>query len=594
MRGRQKPWHWKKAGPIPVVSGVFVSDISDTTLTVNFTTDIPARGAVRYGTTSALGSEVGATILSTTHAITVTGLTGDTVYSYQPVAYGHSGAGYGAIATIATSPVGNSPVISNVIESAITETSARVSWNVEPATTGKVRYGTTTAYGSETTLETDYLTYHSQAISSLTAGTTYYYQIVSSAADGQTITYSDSFTTLGSGVVTGLYGVWAGFSDLQNVNTRPSSYGVQQTCRFRASTTSTITRFVFYIVGPFYRDGSPTSTGYAAGTGGTLKCSLQRDDGTGKPDGTDIGNTFYIDPYEFTYLWQTEPDYPATGMSGWAVEEGNIYHILFENDDPDPASNYVALDWAGDFAIGQSWTTDFTWSGERGPRFDAAYGVNDDLTALRMSPSGWQWNPNLYPCIQIEYASGGPDGYGYFNRTQTSTWYQLIATTSKRLRQQFSVSGGNKTVDGLYVRMCKTAGVTDALVVELQDSGGTPVTNGSVTIAASTVPDYTGNAQGRDCWWVGGALPANVTLTNGQTYYLELRTSGTGSYQHWVATSGSAYDYEKVDPIIFPDGPGNDHTQITTNGGSTWTGLYAASGDWRTQYADVQFVFTLT
>lgn len=93
------------------------------------------------------------------------------------------------------------PVISNVVVSSITETSAIVSWDLDQVGTGIVDYGTTTSYGSSTTPETGYdYNHHSQTISGLSAGVTYHFQVRSSAPESAPVesTSSDySFATPG-------------------------------------------------------------------------------------------------------------------------------------------------------------------------------------------------------------------------------------------------------------------------------------------------------------------------------------------------------------------------------------------------------------
>lgn len=70
----------------PVVSGVTVSNITASSATISWTTDEPSTGTVNYGTTSSYGQAVNSTTLSTTHSVTLTGLTASTNYQYQIVA----------------------------------------------------------------------------------------------------------------------------------------------------------------------------------------------------------------------------------------------------------------------------------------------------------------------------------------------------------------------------------------------------------------------------------------------------------------------------------------------------------------------------
>jgi len=88
------------------------------------------------------------------------------------------------------------PVISGVAASAIGPTQATITWTTgEPAST-QVAYGPTSAYGTNTAINTSLTTAHSQTLSGLTAGTTYHYQVRSGDAAGNLAASVDaSFTT---------------------------------------------------------------------------------------------------------------------------------------------------------------------------------------------------------------------------------------------------------------------------------------------------------------------------------------------------------------------------------------------------------------
>jgi hypothetical protein len=88
--------------------------------------------------------------------------------------------------------------ITEVGTSDIGESSATVRWTVTQAATGQVEYGTTTAYGSRTDLESsfDYRT-HVQTIRGLRSDTTYHYRVRSRTQSGRTVVSGDrQFTTL--------------------------------------------------------------------------------------------------------------------------------------------------------------------------------------------------------------------------------------------------------------------------------------------------------------------------------------------------------------------------------------------------------------
>ncbi|MFQ5598858.1 MAG: fibronectin type III domain-containing protein, partial [Nitrospiria bacterium] len=129
---------------------------------------------------------------------TVTGLA-DGTYFFAVTASDTSGNESGfsnevskAISTVDTSP----PVISGIGHGTPTETGATVSWTTDEASDTQVEYGTTTAYGSITTLDAAMVTNHGQSLTGLSSGTTYHYRVLSRDVSGNLgISADNTFTT---------------------------------------------------------------------------------------------------------------------------------------------------------------------------------------------------------------------------------------------------------------------------------------------------------------------------------------------------------------------------------------------------------------
>lgn len=89
------------------------------------------------------------------------------------------------------------PVISAILAS-VTNNSATITWTTNETANSQIFYGTSTAYGSNTTLDTLLVTSHSQAISGLSANTVYHFQVKSKDAAGNMAASADqTFTTSG-------------------------------------------------------------------------------------------------------------------------------------------------------------------------------------------------------------------------------------------------------------------------------------------------------------------------------------------------------------------------------------------------------------
>jgi alpha-L-arabinofuranosidase len=81
----------------PKISNVTVTNVTGTSATITWTTDVPSTGQVSYGTTTAYGSQSASTGASTTQSITITGLVPGQTYDFAVLATG-AGATAGASA----------------------------------------------------------------------------------------------------------------------------------------------------------------------------------------------------------------------------------------------------------------------------------------------------------------------------------------------------------------------------------------------------------------------------------------------------------------------------------------------------------------
>jgi len=124
-------------------------------------------------------------VLNGTHTVTAIMLDG----------YGNTNISFPALIT--TNNDQTPPTISNVLWTTW-YTSATVTWQTTEAGNTQVEYGTTTAYGTQTTLNAALVTTHTQSIRGLAAGTMYHSKVKSSDALGNLASQGDySFITNG-------------------------------------------------------------------------------------------------------------------------------------------------------------------------------------------------------------------------------------------------------------------------------------------------------------------------------------------------------------------------------------------------------------
>jgi phosphodiesterase/alkaline phosphatase D-like protein len=160
----------------------------------------------QYGTTASYGLATSATSAGAgTAAVAVqqglNGLAASTIYHYRVVAVNAGGTVTGADATFTTSKP-PAPVVSTLSATSVTATTAVVNATVNPeafATTYDFQYGTTAAYGHNTTTRSagsgTAAVAVSEPLSGLAASTAYHYRVVAVNAGGTVVGGDATFTT---------------------------------------------------------------------------------------------------------------------------------------------------------------------------------------------------------------------------------------------------------------------------------------------------------------------------------------------------------------------------------------------------------------
>lgn len=177
-------------------SAIETESVATSTVTITWNTDLPASGQVEYGTSEQLGSATSPnTTLSTSHSVTITGLTPNTNYIFR-VASTPSGANEAtlstnyefntlAVPTFTTTPAN----VSAVAAISISTSTADITWLTDQAASAEVQYGISTEYGQSASSSGALATSHMIALSGLAPETTYHYRVKSMNSAGD-ITYS--------------------------------------------------------------------------------------------------------------------------------------------------------------------------------------------------------------------------------------------------------------------------------------------------------------------------------------------------------------------------------------------------------------------
>jgi phosphodiesterase/alkaline phosphatase D-like protein len=184
----------------PTISGIAVSAVTSTGATISWITNESSDTQIQYGTTTAYGSSTTLnTSLVTAHGQNLTGLLSSTHYNFRVLsrdAAGNLATSGNNTVTTAPAPDTTPPVISGVTASNMSNTAGIITWATNESASSQVEYGTTTSYGSSTTLDSTLVSSHSSTLSSLTATTLYHYRVKSADAAGNLAVSGDNtFTT---------------------------------------------------------------------------------------------------------------------------------------------------------------------------------------------------------------------------------------------------------------------------------------------------------------------------------------------------------------------------------------------------------------
>ncbi len=322
---------------------------------------------------------------------------------------------------------------------------------------------------------------------------------------------------------TGIYGSAIGMDGIGNTQvggpngapTRLVSY------RFRASTSAAL---------PSIQFATTNGSGYWGGTGGSLSITVQTDNGAGYPSGTILASASLV-PQNLCCNWPV-----LTFSSPPTLTAGHLYHVVFRNTDPDPATNYPSLN--------------NLYSGNADVPRQPKYSDTDWAETLKDGGSWWT-RPDYTPSLGLYYANGVVDGVGYAYIGSPAT----ISGTS-RARETFTVSGANRSVSAVGVRLKSVSG-SDPLTIRLETSGGAAIE--TVTIPGSAL------TAGH---WATATFHASHTLDSGASYNLQLTTPSTSRYSLQSIYQGSSYGAWNP-ATYFADG----RAQTDTGGGwANWGG----------------------
>jgi hypothetical protein len=299
-------------------------------------------------------------------------------------------------------------------------------------------------------------------------------------------------------------------------------------------------------------EGNPKA--YSKGDGGRITLTLHPSAADGLPASKVLATTEVMGPFldaDGKILGSNNPVWSFVEPA--QIEKGKVYHLVWENVAQNRQENFVTT---ADYAF---------YSGQPAPSIPAGPFFGEGFIVFKDTQKMKRW-----PKMDLLYVDGFAWGTGYgFGHAQMLRSFG----GARRVRERFTVSGTSttpamdRTVDGLFLRVLRTAATSKPLVIRLLGADGEPLAE--VEAASSKVPVNDPAIQ--PAQWVHAELPAKVTLAAGATYSLELSAAG-GDYQiEPTVKATSTFDDFFLDPTYSDLNVWNGGYAQYTMSGATWT-----------------------
>jgi len=186
----------------PVISNVQIGEPQTTGITITWTTDEDADSYIGYSqATTTYSLEQGSPTMTTSHSVTLVGLTPNTTYYFQVKSKdpsgnqqidNNSGQGYQFTTSASSS---DPPVISAIQITDVGSNTATITWTTSKSSDSFVEYGLDTSYG-DSQGQYDSATSHSVTLNGLLSEATYHFRVRSTDSDGNEAVSQDyTFTT---------------------------------------------------------------------------------------------------------------------------------------------------------------------------------------------------------------------------------------------------------------------------------------------------------------------------------------------------------------------------------------------------------------
>ncbi len=271
----------------PIISGVTTSSVSLLGAVIRWTTDENANATVDYGTTVSYGYLAGDAehFTTTSHAVTLGGLSGNTTYYFRVRSQDSSGNttvddNSGSSYVFTTAADVTPPIISNVSTTLTNESGAAISWSTNEDANAQLEYGLVPGAFNTVVTSSGYMSLdHLVVVNYLQPATTYYYRVVSADPSSNSAVSDNggsgySFTTAQPGGIVVIQ-QGGGGGNVPMAALTDTSPPVISNIQFPNTTkdSTTVTWITNENCAPFVRYGETTSYGEMSGSYSTFVSS---------------------------------------------------------------------------------------------------------------------------------------------------------------------------------------------------------------------------------------------------------------------------------------------------------------------------------
>jgi hypothetical protein len=175
------------AAPFTMTAGPTVSNIGQNSALVSWSTNIASGTRLKWGPTTAFGSEQGDGTPVTNHTLWMTGLSPATLYYFEASSIDSTNTPVVGSSSLTTAPAAATLTISGVTVTQPRWGRAMISWMTNVASSSQVEYGQVNPPNLATPVDAALVTSHTVSLTSLQRHRTYYYRVRSAAADGSAV-----------------------------------------------------------------------------------------------------------------------------------------------------------------------------------------------------------------------------------------------------------------------------------------------------------------------------------------------------------------------------------------------------------------------